>query len=69
MSTTITVITPPDCDLCGDGTPATHDGRTTLRGPHTPGPWAFMCDNHWDAVGVGRLGTGFGHLLIVKATT
>lgn len=49
----------PNCDLCGDGTPATHDGKTTM------GPWAFMCDAHFGSHGTG-LGVGRGQKLYTQ---
>lgn len=60
MSTQVTVSVIPDCDLCKasgqDPHPAIVDGKTTV------GPWAFMCQAHFDAFGVG-LGTGRGQRL------
>lgn len=48
----------PTCDLCKyldgkDGEPAQYDGRTTM------GPWAAMCEKHFQSHGTG-LGTGNG---------
>lgn len=48
----------PNCSFCGlPPVPATVDGKTTL------GPWAYMCENHFDKVGVG-LGMGLGQVLL-----
>jgi hypothetical protein len=64
----------PACDFCAadeaknetDGTlslqpseEAMYDGMTDL------GPWAFMCQSHYELHGVG-LGTGRGQRLILK---
>ena len=63
MSTEVKVSELPDCDICkyyGD-TPidkAVYDGKTTR------GPWAYMCEDHFQDLGVG-LGTGKGQKLIV----
>lgn len=52
----------PDCDICkyddGVTTTAAYDGKTKQ------GPWAFMCEAHFNSHGVG-LGTGTGQLLKV----
>ena len=52
----------PDCDICkqeGRKPPekAEYDGRTTF------GPWAYMCQEHFDKYGVG-LGEGRGQKLV-----
>jgi len=44
----------PECSFCG--LPAVLDGKTTQ------GPWGFMCETHFEAVGVG-LGLGRGQVL------
>lgn len=51
----------PSCDICvAEGRdvpkPAVVDGKTA------PGPWAFMCREHFKALGVG-LGLGRGQRL------
>jgi hypothetical protein len=55
---------PKPCDFCtaeGDiATDAIVDGKTTF------GPWANMCDRHFEAHGVG-LGLGRGQRLIVRS--
>lgn len=53
MSTSVKVEAKPDCDLCGNGTKADYDAKTKL------GPWANMCQAHYDELGVG-LGLGLG---------
>ena len=48
----------PKCDFDHDEpADAKYDGRTWL------GPWAYMCDRHFEALGVG-LGTGKGQYLM-----
>jgi hypothetical protein len=51
----------PDCDVCrhtyGRLTLALYDGKTKH------GPWAYMCQEHFDLLGVGR--GPLGQLLIV----
>ncbi|QGJ92876.1 hypothetical protein PBI_BEAGLE_119 [Arthrobacter phage Beagle] len=55
------VATLPKCDLCrelGRTTDAHYDGKTKL------GPWASMCDEHFEKFGIG-LGTGVGQKYVV----
>ena len=50
------------CDFCknmGEVVDAVIDGKTSF------GPWANMCQPHFDLYGVG-LGTGFGQRLIIQ---
>jgi len=42
-----------------DARDAVYDGKT--RG----GPWAFMCEEHWQTFGCGILGTGYGQKLVL----
>lgn len=52
----------PRCDLCladGDRVPASVDGATRY------GPWAYMCEPHFETVGIG-LGLGRGQRLIIN---
>jgi hypothetical protein len=59
MSDTVTVKALPGCSFCTrGGHPAAYDGVTRL------GTWAYMCDGHFAAYGVG-LGTGKGQRLIL----
>lgn len=58
MSTEVTVGHLPNCSWCGK--PATYDAKTQM------GPWAFMCEEHFQAMGI-QLGTGWGQKLVVKA--
>ena len=64
MSSEVKVAVIPPCDICKDNgpytepTPAVYDGKTIW------GPWANMCQEHWDLYGVGQLGTGYGQRLI-----
>lgn len=58
---TATVMELPDCDFCkmeGRKEPAEYDGKTKQ------GPWANMCQEHFDRHGVG-LGTGKGQKLVL----
>ena len=52
----------PDCDLCKqegiENRKAAVDGKTKM------GPWAYMCEEHFQECGVG-LGTGLGQRLIL----
>ena len=61
MATEVNVEALPNCDLCkafGEQPSTAHyDGRTAQ------GFWAYMCERHFKAHGVG-LGTGSGQRLI-----
>lgn len=73
MPDSVTITKPKACDLCqveadrahaANGwilniAPAVVDGKTKF------GPWANMCQEHFDRYGVG-LGTGRGQRLIIK---
>ena len=59
MSTEVKVPVLPPCDFCTDGTKATYDAKTKQ------GPWAYLCEDHYQRVGLG-LGTGRGQRLIVE---
>lgn len=64
MSREVEVPALPECDVCaGEGVarPAAYDGKTIY------GPWAYMCQEHMEGLGVG-LGTGLGQRLIVRST-
>lgn len=59
----VTVGTQRTCDICEyeegtPGTPALYDGKTVV------GPWANMCERHFDSHGTG-LGTGRGQRLVL----
>lgn len=61
MGDTAYILHPEYCDLCksqGLQVQAVYDGKTVH------GPWAYMCEEHFGAMGVG-LGTGRGQRLIV----
>ena len=67
MSGTIveTDVIPP-CDVCrSDGVErdAAYDAKTMH------GSWAFLCQEHFDAIGPGRLGVGYGQKLVLRCTT
>ncbi len=69
MSEQVTVASLPACDFCNQSgdrgehlvgqVDATYDGKTVH------GPWANMCQSHFDLYGVG-LGTGKGQRLVVR---
>lgn len=59
MGEQVEVASLPPCDLCANGTLATYDAKTLM------GPWANMCQYHFDARGIG-LGTGKGQRLVVR---
>lgn len=66
-SDSVTVAKKPNCDICKyvegkDGVEADYDGATTQ------GPWANMCERHFQSHGVG-LGTGRGQRLVVASAT
>ena len=50
----------PDCDIHGGAHPAEFDGKTVM------GPWANMCAEAMNSVGIG-LGTGKGQRLVLRA--
>ena len=58
--TVAVVASRPECDLCtqeGETSEALYDGKTRQ------GPWGYMCQAHFDRLGVG-LGTGRGQKLV-----
>ena len=57
-TTTVVRVIPP-CDFCNGSVLAVVDGKTRI------GPWANMCQRHFDLVGVG-LGTGKGQRFVLK---
>ena len=62
--TEVKVTALPPCDFCSllelpEVPKAYYDGRTTM------GPWANMCQEHFDQYGVG-LGLGRGQKLVLK---
>lgn len=62
MSDEVEVSTIPDCDICGltgHKVPAKYDAATTQ------GPWANVCQRHFDQYCFG-LGTGRGQRLIQR---
>ena len=66
MSKSVEMIgTPYGCNFCeSEGATeiknAQYDAKTRF------GPWAYMCEQHWQEHGLGKLGTGFGQELIWK---
>lgn len=57
--TKATVTEIPICQLCKEH-PAEYDGKTSF------GPWAYMCKECFDHVGIG-LGMGKGQRLVLAA--
>lgn len=63
MSEQVTVAVLPKCDFCTAAvtvTRARYDGKTVM------GPWANMCEVHFNEYGIG-LGTGRGQRLVLKS--
>jgi hypothetical protein len=63
MSEQVEVKKLPPCDVCrmeGIEKDAQYDARTLQ------GPWAFLCQECFDVIGPGRLGTGYGQKLVVR---
>lgn len=61
MGDTAYIFAPENCDFCkmeGLEVQAQYDGKTLH------GPWAYMCESHFEVMGIG-LGTGRGQKLIV----
>lgn len=60
MSEEVEVLELPNCQLDhAEPTLARYDARTTM------GPWAYLCEAHFQEVGVG-LGTGNGQRLKLR---
>jgi hypothetical protein len=61
MSDTAYVTKLPKCNYPHPEGPvdALYDAKTD------EGPWAYLCENHFQHNSVGRLGTGYGQRLIV----
>ncbi len=52
----------PNCELCEEAKKAkkaVYDARTRI------GPWAYLCQSHFDRYGIG-LGLGYGQVLILQ---
>jgi hypothetical protein len=65
MSTETTVAALPTCDVCkalqyDEPKEASYDARTRS------GQWAFLCEDHFELHGLGKLGVGFGQRLVLK---
>jgi len=59
-ATQVEVTKIPPCDVCRQNEierDAKYDARTLY------GSWAFLCQEHFDSIGPGRLGTGYGQRL------
>ncbi len=55
-ATIVTMAKIPDCSFCDPTKPAKYDGKTTM------GPWAYLCEFHYNVFGIG-LGMGRGQKL------
>ena len=58
----VVISKPRMCDMAGCEKEAEYDAKTIF------GPWGNLCQDHFDAIGIG-LGTGKGQRLIVKEPT
>ena len=58
----VVISKPRTCDMAGCEKKAEYDAKTIY------GPWGNLCQDHFDAIGIG-LGTGKGQRLIVKEPT
>lgn len=58
------MVTIPPCDLCGNGTPATHDASL----PRYNGSWANVCAMHFQLEGC-TTGVGLGQRFVLRAVT
>lgn len=66
MSASTTVSRLPDCDICKYvGRPTNKIEKAAYDGKTKDGPWANMCEHHFNQYGVG-LGTGKGQRLILE---
>ena len=71
---TVIVAELPDCYFCeqeGRKEPAEYDAQTdslkTHRGARL-GSWAFMCESHYQSLGVKPLGLGMGQKLVLRGS-
>jgi hypothetical protein len=58
----VEVVVFPNCDICFDAglsRSAKYDAKTKT------GPWAYLCETHYQEYGIG-LGTGLGQKLVLK---
>lgn len=60
MSERVQVAVIPQCDFCGDGTPAVADARVPAVGS-----WANVCEFHFTFYGC-KVGTGRGQYLTTE---
>lgn len=66
MSTEAKIHDHRPCDFCKFmPPPGEHKRNAKFDGKTTEGPWANMCDYHFEKYGIG-LGTGRGQRLIIK---
>ena len=54
----------PACDICKVEFSSSEPNLAAYDGKTTSGPWAYMCEDHFDGHGVG-LGTGRGQRLVL----
>lgn len=62
MGTKAYIPEPRNCDLCaasGVQREAKYDAKTLT------GPWAYMCEQHFQTDSLGQVGTGWGQELVV----
>ena len=68
MTKTLTqaiVSTLPECDICKVEFSSAQPNQATYDGKTASGMWAYMCETHFQGVGVG-LGTGRGQMLLTE---
>jgi hypothetical protein len=54
----------PDCTICEESGPTTVARYDSGYTPVDRGPWTYLCEEHFDELGPGRLGNGIGQYLI-----
>lgn len=66
MSDSVNVAVLPQCDICkyesNRNVPAVYDAKTTN------GPWANLCEVHFQSHTYRQLGTGYGQRLVLCPT-
>jgi len=58
MSAEVEMAALPPCDVCG--VVGGYDAKTRQ------GPWAYLCEEHWQTMTDQRLGTGYGQRLVLR---
>ncbi len=70
MSKSVVIPKLPSCDICTYGLPPSIPKVSPPRNAlfdsrmRNSTSWANMCQEHYDLVGIGKLGTGYGQKLI-----